>query len=153
MNKKKNYTVSELIEKLNEYPSDATVHLDFKLECLVLKKDYKTILDKIELGDWVYDKYCFMSDEKIYGQQPSLISDRFRYVSVAEHGRRRPAYILDYLTMRDYTDVKELEPLLNHLWNKQRFDDMLRNELITINSDKYQFGKERKQHLKRTAHG
>ena len=153
MNKKKNYTVSELIEKLNEYPSDATVHLDFNLECLVLKKDYKTILDKIELEDWVYDKYCFMSDEKIYGQQPSLINDRFRYVSVAEHGRRRPAYILDYLTMRDYTDVKELEPLLNHLWNKQRFDDMLRNELITINSDKYQFGKEMKQHLKRTAHG
>lgn len=150
--KKRNYTVSELIEKLNEYPSDATVHLDFNLECLVLKKDYKTILDKIELGDWVYDKYRFMSDEKIYGQQSS-ISDRFRYVSVAEHGRRRPAYILDYLTMKDYTDVKDLEPLLNHLWNKHRFDDMLRHELININANKYNVGKEMKQHLKRTAHG
>lgn len=151
--KKRNYTVSELIEKLNEYPSDATVHLDFNLECLMLKKDYKTILDKIELGDWVYDKYRFMSDEKIYGQQSSSIIDRFRYVSVAEHGRRRPAYILDYLTMKDYTDVKDLEPLLNHLWNKHRFDDMLRHELININANKYNVGKEMKQHLKRTAHG
>ena len=94
-----------------------------------------------------------MSDEKIYGQQSSSIIDRFRYVSVAEHGRRRPAYILDYLTMRDYTDVKDLEPLLNHLWNKHRFDDMLRQELININANKYNVVKEMKQHLKRTVHG
>ena len=134
MNKKSIYTVDNLIKKLEQYDGDSQVFLDFNLKCLLIKDpmdtDEKECFGRIALDDWIYDyRFLRKSDNEIYYPR---VPERFRYVSVKEHGRRIPSFIRDYLTMKDYFDLEDVETLLNALYSQCRANDLLRNELINL---------------------
>lgn len=128
------YIVDGLIEKLKKYDGDSKVFIDYNLKCLLIKdpkdNDDKECFGRIALDDWIYDyRFLRKSDNEIYYPR---VPERFRYVSVKEHGRRIPSFIRDYLTMKDYFDLEDVETLLNALYSQCRTNDLLRNELINL---------------------
>lgn len=59
-------------------------------------------------------------------------SERFRFISSKEHGRRCPSFIIDYLTNKKYYELHDLERLVNKLYNQCRLNDCLMNEILLL---------------------
>ena len=127
----KEYTVRELITKLEKFDDDSRVTLDLYLGCLLLEHIDNDGVDSILLTN---DRTVPQLDEvedKTY--------NRFHYWTTAMHGRRCPPYIKDYLTNKKYSDLKYVVDLLNKLWNKSRVNDALRYELIKLRNSKLNY--------------
>lgn len=72
-----------------------------------------------------------------------MSSERFRFISSKEHGRRCPSFIIDYLTTKKYYELHDLERLMNRLYNQCRLNDYLMNEIVLLRKENHELLKRR----------